>query len=65
MVNCVTEFGPGEQFNFVKRMARAALDKDGAVLGYAFENKVFSRVDTDTNETDPVYSLAGQLIPAK
>jgi len=46
-------------------MARAALDKDGAVLGYAFENKVFSRVDTDTNETDPVYSLAGQLIPAK
>jgi len=42
-------------------MARASLDKDGAVLGYTFESKGFSRIDIDTNESDPVYSLAGQL----
>jgi nicotinate dehydrogenase subunit B len=42
--------------------ARAALDQDGAVLGYVFESKGFSRVDIDTNESDPVYSLAGQLM---
>jgi nicotinate dehydrogenase subunit B len=41
---------------------RAALDKDGAVIGYAFESKGFSRVDIDTNESDPSYSLAGQLL---
>jgi CO/xanthine dehydrogenase Mo-binding subunit len=41
--------------------ARAALDKDGAVIGYVFESKGFSRVDIDTNESDPAYSLAGQL----
>jgi nicotinate dehydrogenase subunit B len=42
--------------------ARAALDQDGVVIGYAFESKGFSRVDIDTNESDPVYSLAGQLM---
>jgi len=42
--------------------ARAALDQDGAVVGYVFESKGFSRVDIDTNESDPVYSLAGQLL---
>jgi len=42
--------------------ARAALDQDGTVIGYVFESKGFSRVDIDTNESDPVYSLAGQLI---
>jgi CO/xanthine dehydrogenase Mo-binding subunit len=31
--------------------ARAALDKDGAVIGYAFESKGFSRIDIDTNES--------------
>jgi CO/xanthine dehydrogenase Mo-binding subunit len=41
--------------------ARAALDKDNAVTGYAFESKGFSRIDIDTNEGDPSYSLAGQL----
>jgi nicotinate dehydrogenase subunit B len=41
--------------------ARAALDKDGAVIGYVFESKGFSCVDIDTNESDPAYSLAGQL----
>jgi len=41
---------------------RAALDKDGAVIGYVFESKGFSRIDIDTNESDPSYSLAGQLM---
>src|SRR5467141_255798 len=41
---------------------RAALDKDGSVIGYAFESKGFSRIDIDTNESDPAYSLAGQLM---
>jgi nicotinate dehydrogenase subunit B len=42
--------------------ARAAFDQDGAVIGYAFESKGFSRIDIDTNESDPSYSLAGQLM---
>jgi hypothetical protein len=42
--------------------ARAALDQDGAVVGYVFESKGFSRIDIDTNESDPAYSLAGQLM---
>src|SRR5260370_26062421 len=42
--------------------ARAALDKDAAVIGYFFESKAFSRIDIDTNESHPAYSLAGQLI---
>ncbi len=42
--------------------ARAALDKDAAVIGYFFESKAFSRIDIDTNESDPAYSLAGQLM---
>src|SRR6202045_5100255 len=42
--------------------ACAALDPDGAVIGYAFESKGFSRIDIDTNESDPSYSLAGQLM---
>jgi nicotinate dehydrogenase subunit B len=41
---------------------RAALDLDSAVVGYVFESKGFSRVDIDTNESDPAYSLAGQLM---
>jgi hypothetical protein len=39
--------------------ARAALGQDGAVIGYAFESKGFSRIDIDTNESDPAYSLGG------
>ena len=31
------------------------------MIGYVFESKGFSRVGIDTNERDPVYSLAGQL----
>jgi nicotinate dehydrogenase subunit B len=41
---------------------RAALDPDGAVIGYVFESKGFSRIDIDTNESDPAYTLAGQLM---
>jgi nicotinate dehydrogenase subunit B len=41
--------------------ARAALDQGGAVIGYVFESKGFSRIDIDTNESDPAYGLAGQL----
>jgi len=32
------------------------------VIGYVFESKGFSRIDIDTNESDPSYSLAGQLM---
>ena len=38
---------------------RAALDKDGAVIGYLLESKGFSLIDTDTNESNPSYRLAG------
>ncbi len=37
--------------------ARAALDQDGAVIGYAFESNGLSRIDIDTNESDPSTSL--------
>jgi hypothetical protein len=39
-----------------------SLDQDGAVIGYVFESKGFSRIDIDTTESDPSVSLAGQLI---
>jgi hypothetical protein len=42
--------------------ARAALDGDGAVVGYGFESKGCSRTDIDTHESHPAYSLAGQLM---
>ncbi len=32
------------------------------MIGYLFESKGFSRIDIDTNESDPSYSLAGQLM---
>ena len=32
------------------------------MIGYVFESKGFSRVDIDTNESNPTYSLAGQLM---
>jgi nicotinate dehydrogenase subunit B len=42
--------------------ARAALGPDGAVLAHHFESKGFSRIDTDTNESNPSHSLGGQLL---
>ncbi|MFT8243838.1 molybdopterin cofactor-binding domain-containing protein [Roseomonas sp. BN140053] len=40
---------------------RAGLDAQGRVVGYSFISKGFSRVDIDTNESDPRQSLAGQM----
>jgi nicotinate dehydrogenase subunit B len=42
--------------------ARAALDKDGAVVGCVFESKGFSRIDIDTNETQPHRPADGAAI---
>ena len=41
---------------------RAPLNQDGAVIGYVFESTGLSRIDIDTNESDPAYSLTGQLL---
>ena len=41
--------------------ARAALDKDGNVTAWHFESKGFSRVDVNTNESQPFDTLVGQL----
>ena len=47
--------------------ARAAIDKDGKVIGWHFESKGFSRLDVDSNESQPAHTLAGQLqgVPLK
>jgi hypothetical protein len=42
--------------------ARAALDADGALIGYVFESKGLSRIDIETSASEPSYSLAGQLM---
>jgi nicotinate dehydrogenase subunit B len=42
--------------------ARAAIGPDGLVLAYHFESKGFSRIDIDTNESNPSDSLGGQLL---
>ena len=39
--------------------ARPALDKDSAVIGYAFESKGFSRIYI-THESDPSYGFERQ-----
>jgi CO/xanthine dehydrogenase Mo-binding subunit len=41
--------------------ARAALGADGKVVAYHFESKAFSRLDIDSNESDPAHSIVGQL----
>jgi CO/xanthine dehydrogenase Mo-binding subunit len=41
---------------------RAGLDRDHKVVAYAFTSKGFSRVDIDSNESNPSHSLAGQLL---
>ena len=41
---------------------RAALDASGNVVAYDFLSKAFSRVDVDTNGSQPKDTLAGQLI---
>jgi CO/xanthine dehydrogenase Mo-binding subunit len=47
--------------------ARAALDASGKVIGYEFVAKGFSRINIQTNESDPAHSLVGMStgIPPK
>ena len=42
--------------------ARAAIDAEGNVTAWEFITKGFSRADTDTNESEPKDTLAGQLL---
>jgi CO/xanthine dehydrogenase Mo-binding subunit len=42
--------------------ARAALDASGKVIGYEFVSKGFSRINIQTNESDPSHSLVGMSI---
>lgn len=42
--------------------ARAAIDAEGNVIAWEFQSKAFSRADTDTNESHPKDTLAGQLL---
>ena len=44
---------------------RAALDASGNVVAYDFLSKGFSRVDVDTNGSQPKDTLAGQLLGAE
>jgi nicotinate dehydrogenase subunit B len=41
---------------------RAALGADGKIGAWEFYSKAFSRADTDTNESQPKDTLAGQLL---
>ncbi len=40
--------------------AKAGLDASGKIIAYQFESKGFSRLEIDSNESDPAYSLIGQ-----
>ena len=42
--------------------ARAGIDANGKVIAYEFVSKGFSRIDIDTNESEPRDTLAGQLL---
>jgi CO/xanthine dehydrogenase Mo-binding subunit len=44
--------------------ARAAIDKDGNVIGWHFESKGFSRLEVASNESQPAHTLPGQLTGA-
>src|SRR6267143_1079688 len=41
--------------------ARAAIDAAGNVIAYEFTSKGFSRIDVNTNGSQPIDTLAGQL----
>ena len=43
-------------------ICKAALNQAGDVVGHSFESRGFSRVDVDTNESDPRDTLPGQLL---
>jgi nicotinate dehydrogenase subunit B len=40
--------------------AKAGLDANGKIIAYQFESKGFSRLEVDSNESDPSYSIIGQ-----
>jgi len=40
--------------------ARAGLDASGKIVAYQFESKGFSRLEIESNESHPAYSLIGQ-----
>ncbi len=40
--------------------ARAGLDANGKIIAYQFESKGFSRLEVDSNESNPADSLVGQ-----
>lgn len=42
--------------------AKAGLDAQGNVIAYYFKSKGFSRLDVDSNESQPENCLAGQLV---
>jgi CO/xanthine dehydrogenase Mo-binding subunit len=44
--------------------SRVALDADNKITGWHFESKVFSKRDAFNNESDPAFTLAGQLLGA-
>ncbi len=47
--------------------ARAAIDKDGAIIGFEFHSRGFSRLDVNSNESQKHDNLAGQMtgVPLK
>lgn len=45
--------------------ARAAIDKDGNVIGWQFVSKGLSRLDVESNESAPEDTLAGQMLGVK
>ncbi len=48
-------------------VSRAAIDKDGNVTAWHFETKAFSRLDVESNESQPAHTLPGQMtgVPLK
>ena len=42
--------------------ARAALDENGKIVAWQFESKGFSRLEIDSNESDPANSILGQQL---
>ena len=43
-------------------VVRAALDADGAVTAWDYGSKGFSRLEVESNESDPAQTLAGQML---
>jgi CO/xanthine dehydrogenase Mo-binding subunit len=41
---------------------RAGIAADGTVVAYAFESKGFSRLDVNSNESNPSHTVAGMLV---